>query len=76
MITYKIADSVIYAEFDKSWGIEFYKSDETQSRLTRTGFKSEDEAKGFMDGWNSSRREIADLLLRATINGSGSRLEN
>ena len=68
MSAYKIADSVIYAEFDNSWGVNFIECDEYQAMSKRTGFKSQVEAKAYMEGWNQSTKHIADLLLKSALN--------
>lgn len=71
MNTYKIATEISFHNLDNCWSVHFVECDEFQQESMRSGFKTEAEATGFMNGWNNSRRAIADALLKNTLNHGG-----
>lgn len=63
-----IADSVRYANFDKSWAVIFREACGTnEGSRTRTGFNSREEAEGFLKGWNSHRSNVSEALFISAL---------
>jgi hypothetical protein len=59
----RIADSVRYESFDKSWAVIFREVGGTdEGFITKPGFNSREEAEGFLKGWNSHRSNVSEAL--------------